>query len=89
MTQTREQMVENLHRGICEVVFTKMDGSQRKMRCTLNETYLPKREQVLNENAPPRTGDNIVVWDVEAGAFRSFRPESVSSFNASFQILNG
>ena len=37
----REKVVTILQSGICTVVFTKKDGTQRTMRCTLNDKYLP------------------------------------------------
>ena len=37
---TREQMVEELNKGTCSVVFEKKDGTRRTMSCTLNSTIL-------------------------------------------------
>lgn len=41
MTYTNEQIKEMLAENICEVTFTKVDGSVRVMPCTLKESLLP------------------------------------------------
>ena len=33
---------ELLRDGICEVLFTKKDGTERLMKCTLNMDYIPE-----------------------------------------------
>jgi|FreactcultureFD7_1027221.scaffolds.fasta_scaffold01388_16 hypothetical protein len=60
------------------VYFTKKDGTERKMICTLNPDVLPKRE--VNENKKERiVSENIVaVYDVEAEGWRSFNIDSVN-----------
>lgn len=73
--QTKEEIQALLKRGLCEVVFTKKDGSERQMNCTLHPNYLP----------PPVEGgrtraDNpevVPVWDLDEGAWRSFRIDSI------------
>ena len=43
-----ENMIEELHRGICTVTFKKVNGETRTMKCTLHPNYLPE-QQTLNE----------------------------------------
>ena len=88
-TPTREQIVESLHHGVCEVSFVKKDGTQRQMKCTLHHSFMPPRKEGLSEETKPNQGNAIIVWDVDANAFRSFNLETVSNFNPSFRILNG
>jgi len=79
----REQMIENLHRGICSVIFEKKDGSIRSMNCTLHPDRLPSR-QSLNEvesATAPQTQSNIRVFDTDLQEWRSFRVESVQTFS--------
>lgn len=84
----RTQIVEALHRGICTVVFTKTDGTERTMKCTLSRSYLPE-QQMLTEDQPIETNPNIVkVWDTEAGGWRSFAIDRVQSFRGG-SLLNG
>lgn len=72
------QIIENLHRGVCRVVFEKANGEIREMKCTLDPNRLPSG-RVLNENYAP-SNEYTVVWDMEANDWRSFRFESVREF---------
>ena len=61
------------------VTFTKADGTEREMFCTLVEgripsEKLPKTQQASGQN----TGSAVRVFDTEKGEWRSFRWESVS-----------
>lgn len=85
----RTNLVENLHRGICEVVFTKADGTERTMKCTLSKSHLPPdTRQTLTEDGP-RNPNIVNVWDTEANGWRSFAIDRVKSFNRVGSILNG
>jgi len=75
---TREEMINELHEGTCRVIFTKVNGEERDMRCTLNMDLIPQDKQ-------PKTGkeyNNSVIraFDVAKQEFRSFRVENVVSF---------
>jgi hypothetical protein len=62
------------------VEFTKKDGSNRKMRCTLREDVLPK----LNDAAQGEPKDNIntvTVFDLDKSEWRSFRYDSIKQLN--------
>jgi hypothetical protein len=50
---TREDIVELLYNDIATVTFTKADGSERVMECTL-------LQEVLNKHIPELKGDDIV-----------------------------
>tara|TARA_R100000951_G_scaffold104881_1_gene98337 strand:+ start:321 stop:581 length:261 start_codon:yes stop_codon:yes gene_type:complete len=72
------EIVENLHRGVCKVVFEKANGEIREMRCTLDPNRLPEQQTLTEDGGDIR--DHTRVWDVEANGWRSFRFESVRSF---------
>ncbi len=40
----RNRILGDLHSGVCTVIFTKVDGTERTMRCTLKQDLLPKQE---------------------------------------------
>jgi hypothetical protein len=87
----KTQMVESLHRGICEVVFTKADGTERTMKCTRSQSHAPisvPASNLLTEDGSVGP-DVIPVWDVEAGQWRSFNAKSVKSFRSVGSLLNG
>ena len=72
---------EQLKNGVVTVVFEKKDGTERTMRATLSDMYVP---QVLSEydgqEAKPakQLNDNVqAVWDIDSEGWRSFRLDSV------------
>jgi hypothetical protein len=72
------QLSELLKNNVMTVTFTKVDGTERTMRCTLLPEYLPPEtgnKQLLTEGAR----NNLSVWDVKAGGWRSFRVDSVKN----------
>ncbi len=76
----KEEILEDLHEGICKVTFTKKDGTERIMKCTLVKEYLPiiEAEKVeKNATSNKRNDEVCAVWDVEKNGWRSFRWDSV------------
>jgi hypothetical protein len=74
---SRDWLKGILHESEVEVTFTKKDGTERVLRCTLNEDVVPPTGDKLhnvnrNESAQP-------VYDIENNAWRSFRWDSVKS----------
>ncbi len=91
MSVDRDELLGYLRSGVVEVLFTKSDGSERRMRCTLQEgrrgvvvPYEAKtvRKKELNE-------DVVAVWDVEKVGWRSFKVSSVKSIELCDEVLNG
>ena len=87
----RETLHTLLQLDILTVTFTKKDGSERVMRCTLREDILPpvvvkegevKKERKVNEAV-------MAVYDMEAKAFRSFRMDSIKNIESSPGDPNG
>lgn len=71
-----------LHNNICVVTFTKRDGSERVMRCTLKTEHLPVLPVVESTTAktPRKKSDTTIsVWDLDKSAWRSFTLDSVKS----------
>jgi|TARA_B110000858_G_scaffold102962_1_gene118097 hypothetical protein len=77
----RDEMVEQLKTKECQVVFTKVNGDERNMRCTLVEAVLPPTNFSTDKTPRPVNQETIVAWDVVKEAFRSFRVENVVSFS--------
>lgn len=75
---------EDLKNGVVTVVFEKKDGTERTMRATLSDLYVP---QVLSEYdgqvakpAARQLNDDVQpVWDIDANGWRSFRYDSVKT----------
>jgi hypothetical protein len=76
---------EDLKNGVVTVVFEKADGSERSMRATLSDLYVPQVEPTLlseyDGNIPKKSrqlNDDVQpVWDIDAGGWRSFRYDSI------------
>jgi hypothetical protein len=73
------ELKEILENGVVTVVFEKVDGSIREMKCTLLTEYLPVSDkQLLTENTTRKENDSsISVWDVESNGWRAFRLDSI------------
>lgn len=68
-----ETFKEKIHTGVVNVTFTKVDGSLRTMVCTLAPYLLPETGGSGRKPSP----ETMVVFDLEAEAWRSFRKASV------------
>lgn len=67
------------------LVFTKKDGTERKMQCTLSSKRIPIFKQPKG-GSPTRvtTGSSLCVYDTQAQDWRSFRWENLKSINISY-----
>ncbi len=80
---TRDGLIDMLRHNIVTVTFTKVNGDERVMKCTLRGELIP--------NAPTRNGElvveqkstsnNVSVWDIDANGWRSFRVENVKNIS--------
>jgi len=75
---------EDLKNGVVTVVFEKTDGTERTMRATLSDLYVPQVEPAMlseYDGQVPKgrqLNDNVqAVWDIDAQGWRSFRYDSV------------
>ncbi len=80
---TRDGLIDMLRHNVVTVTFTKVNGDERVMKCTLRGELIP--------NAPTRNGElvveqkstsnNVSVWDIDANGWRSFRVENVKNIS--------
>jgi hypothetical protein len=79
----RTELKEVLHNGVVTVVFTKVDGSERTLKCTLLPEYMPAEvaqgQQLLTENSKVENPNTLSVWDVDNQGWRSFRIDSIKN----------
>ena len=74
--------MEMLRKEVVEVTFLKLDGEERKMPCTLIESFLPpaKKDDPLTQKKVREISDKVVAaWAVESKGFRSFRYDRVKA----------
>lgn len=79
----RHELKEVLQNGVVTVVFTKVDGTERSMKCTLLPEYMPENvaqgQQLLTENTKVENPNTLSVWDIDNGGWRSFRVDSIKN----------
>lgn len=69
---------DNNVKDLC-VTFTKADGSERAMQCTLVESRIPTDKIPKTAGSPTTSnGSAVRVFDIEKSEWRSFRWESVT-----------
>lgn len=80
--QTKKNVITALMNGEATVVFTKADGTVRKLRGTLNKELMPadvvaKWEEAATAEKTKRVNKDIQhVYDLENNGWRSFRWDS-------------
>lgn len=75
---SRDDMITTLKNNVCRVVFTKVNGDERDMICTLQADKI-NYESKGTETQPSK--DVIRVWDIKKEAFRSFKVDNVTYFD--------
>jgi hypothetical protein len=70
----KDDIKKQLQENILTVTFIKKDGTERTMRCTLQESYLPTTKVRKKENATV-----LSVWDLDKLGWRSFRVDSIKT----------
>lgn len=68
-----------LSQGQVRLSFKKKDGETREMLCTLKDELLPKKE--ANGKEYKKNPDVLAVWDCEKEGWRSFRYDSIISWD--------
>ena len=74
----RDILIKNLQKQAMRITFTKVNGDERIMDCTLQEHILPATkytDRKQNEEVLP-------VFDINKGEWRSFRLDSVTNIEA-------
>jgi hypothetical protein len=80
----RNDMMDQLRKRECRVIFKKTNGEERDMICTLQEGVIPpaKKDDPITQKAVRAVNEEVIpVWDVNKKAWRSFRVDSVISFS--------
>ena len=83
----RKDAQELLRDGICEVLFTKKDGTERLMKCTLNMDYIPeemKQFQLYKGEKVLENLDILKVYDTEVQGWRSFILDNVKYIKTNY-----
>tara|TARA_Y100001972_G_scaffold2834_1_gene3143 strand:- start:864 stop:1100 length:237 start_codon:yes stop_codon:yes gene_type:complete len=75
-------MKEMLQTSQCRVIFTKLNGEERNMICTLREDIIPSatKDPITQKKVRDLNEEVLAVWDTKAEGWRSFRVANVLSF---------
>ena len=77
-----------LEQSVVEITFTKKDGTERVMNCTLDGEYLPELELMTFVDKDQLKRDSLPVFDVDADGWRSFRWDSIKAVKLSVESAN-
>ncbi len=73
----KETLKSELQSFVAKITFTKADGSNREMTCTLKPSLLPE-VKLVEAHVPRKQNDDVLaVWDLDNNAWRSFRLDSI------------
>ena len=75
-------MMEMLQTSQCRVIFTKLNGEERDMLCSLKDDVIPKatKDPITQKKVRDLNEEVLAVWDVNKEGWRSFRISNVVSF---------
>jgi len=77
----KKEIEHYLRSGLCQITFTKKDGTERTITGTLNNDLIPSdkvpknTDRSVNEEVQP-------VYEVDLDSWRSFRWDSVISYDS-------
>ena len=77
----RNVIQQALKENMVEVTFTKVNGEQRVMKCTLDSKLIPpptKKDTMSQTKVRELNEEVLAVWDVNAKGWRSFRVANVN-----------
>ena len=91
MTKKRDILVEGLKRNVMKVTFTKINGDERIMNCTLNEAVLPEKpiEGYPSGIKKKENKDVLSTWDIDKDGWRSFRLDNVKEYKVLEGLIEG
>lgn len=78
----REWLTSVIRNERVNVCFTKADGTERWLHCSLHPELVPA-DKLQTESATPRkrSEEALSVWDLEKQDWRSFRFDSIKEFS--------
>ncbi len=75
----RTTLIKNLQKRAMRITFTKVNGEERIMDCSLQEHIVPE----TSESNRKQNKEILPVFDINKGEWRSFRLDSVTNIEAS------
>jgi len=87
----KEQIKKYLKNDTAEITFTKVDGTERTLHCTLQEHIIPvSKKEVVESVEKTSKVDNpnvLSVWDIDNAGWRSFRIDSIKQIYSNHTLV--
>ena len=74
----RDILIKNLQKKVMKITFTKVNGEERIMDCTLQEHMVPPTKYTNRK----QNEEVLPVFDINKGEWRSFRLDSITNIEA-------
>ena len=74
----RDILIKNLQKKTMRITFTKVNGEERVMDCTLQENLVPATKYTNRK----QNEEVLPVFDINKGEWRSFRLDSITNIEA-------
>ena len=71
----RDILIKNLQKKVMKITFTKVNGEERIMDCTLQEHMVPPTKYTNRK----QNEEVLPVFDINKGEWRSFRLDSITN----------
>ena len=81
-TELKSTLHTLLNKSTLKILFTKKDGTERTMICSLQESLLPKEESTSDTTKSKRTAnENLIhVFDLEKNGWRSIIIDNIKFY---------
>jgi len=80
--EMKKEIEHSLNSGLCQVTFTKKDGTERTLTGTLNRDLIPADKLPSGDSSNRIVSEEVrSLYETDLDAWRSFRWDSVISYN--------
>jgi|TARA_B110000858_G_scaffold198528_1_gene266286 hypothetical protein len=80
--EMKKEIEHSLNSGLCQVTFTKKDGTERTLTGTLNRDLIPADKLPSGDSSNRIVNEEVrSLYETDLDAWRSFRWDSVISYN--------
>lgn len=76
----KDELKQNLHNFVCEIVFTKKDGTERTLIGTTKSEFLKEDDHSKVTIPKSENPNNVKVFDLAKQSWRSFNIDTLKSF---------
>ena len=87
MLVEREVILDHLRNDVCIVKFTKTDGTERVMKCTLISDKIPEDKKPTGKGKKVQNDNIIAVYDLENEGWRSFKLDTIIEWTIEAQDM--